>query len=91
MTTPTFCAFFCGDLVMKIFLLPFFLSRLFKKSSCSLIAKECTLTTSKMPPGGLPRNTMFRITDQPNMTSAVYRGCECGCTEKIWQAKEIMG
>ena len=59
---------------MKIFLLPFFLSHLFKKSSCSLMAKECTLTTSKMPPGGLPRNTMFRITDRPDMTSAVYRG-----------------
>ena len=33
--------FFCENLVMKIFLRPFFLFFWFKKSSCQLIAKEC--------------------------------------------------
>ena len=28
----------------------------------------------KLPPGGLPWNSVVRITDRPDMTSAVYRG-----------------
>ena len=38
------------------------------------MAKECTLSTGEMPLGGLPRNSVVRITDRPNMTSAVYCG-----------------
>ena len=39
------------------------------------MAKECTLsTTGKLPPGGLPRNSVVGITDSPDMTSAVNRG-----------------
>ena len=37
------------------------------------MAKECVLSTGKLPLRGLPRNGEFRITDSPNMTSAVYR------------------
>ena len=32
------------------------------------------LSTSKLPLGGLPRNSVARITDHQDMTSAVYRG-----------------
>ena len=61
-------------LVMKIFLRPFFLFRRFKKSICQLMAKWCTLSPGKLPRGGLPKNSVDRITDRPDMTSAVYRG-----------------
>ena len=71
---PTSATFSREDLVMKIFLQTFSLF-LFKKSSCQLIAKECTLSTGKFPLGGLPRNSMVRITDRFDMTSAVYNGC----------------
>ena len=68
------CAFFCEDLVMKKFLQPFFLFRLFKNSSCQLLAKEGALSTGYLPQGGLPRNSVDRITDRPDLTSAVYCG-----------------
>ena len=64
---------FREDLVMKLFLRPFFLFRLFKKSSCQLMAKGCALSTGYLPRGGLPRNSVDRITDRPDMTSAVDR------------------
>ena len=41
--------FFHWDFVMKKFLLPFSLFRWFKKSSCQLLAKECALSTDKLP------------------------------------------
>ena len=69
-----FGIFFHDDLVMKIFLQPFFFFPWFKKSSCQLMAKECTLSTGKLPPGGLSWNSVVRLTDHPDMTSAVYRG-----------------
>ena len=46
---PTSGTFFRGDLVMKKFLRPFSLYRWFKKSSCQLLAKECALSTGKLP------------------------------------------
>ena len=46
---PTSGTFFRGDLVMKNFLRPFSFFRWFKKSSCRLLAKECALSTSKLP------------------------------------------
>ena len=64
---------FLEDLVMKILLRPFFLFHLFKKSSCQQMAKECTLSTGKLPPRGLPRNSVSRINDRPEKTSAVCR------------------
>ena len=36
-----------------------------------LMAKICTGNLSQ---GGMPRNSVDRITDRPDMTSAVYRG-----------------
>ena len=44
------------------------------KSSCQLMAKECMLSTGKLPLGGLSRNSVVRINDLPDMTSAVYHG-----------------
>ena len=46
---PTSGTFFRGDLAMKTFLRPFSLFRWFKKSSCQLLAKECALSTGKLP------------------------------------------
>ena len=38
------------------------------------MAKGCALSTGYLPRGGLPRNSVVRITDGPYMTSAV----DCG-------------
>ena len=38
------------------------------------MAKECALSTGNLPREGLPRNSVDRITDLPDMTSAVDRG-----------------
>ena len=40
------------------------------------MAKECRLSTGKVPLRVLPRDSVVRITDSPNMTSAVYSGCK---------------
>ena len=37
------------------------------------MVKECTLSTGKLPPEGLPRKNVVRITDHPDMM-AVNRG-----------------
>ena len=42
-------ASFHGDLVMKKCLRPFSRFRRFKKSNCQLQAKECALSTGKLP------------------------------------------
>ena len=49
--------FFCEDLIMKI--LPL---QLFQEE---FMAKECTLNTGKLPLGGLPRNSVGKISDCP--------------------------
>ena len=46
---PTSGTFFHGDLVMKTFLRPLSFFRWFKSSSCQLLAKECALSTGKLP------------------------------------------
>ena len=38
------------------------------------VVKECTVSIGKLPLEGLPRNSVLRITDHPDMTSAVCRG-----------------
>ena len=38
------------------------------------MAKGCVLGTGYLPRGGLPRNSVDRITDRPDMTSAVDHG-----------------
>ena len=38
------------------------------------MAKGCALSTGYLPRGGLPRNSVDRITDRPDMSSAVDRG-----------------
>ena len=65
---------FHEDFVTKLFLRPFFLFRWFKKSSFQLMMKGCALSTGYRSRGGLPRNSVDRITDCPDMTSAVDRG-----------------
>ena len=65
---------FREGLVIKIYLRSFFLFRCFKKSICQLMAKRCALSTGNLFRGGVPRNSEGRITDRPDVTSAVYRG-----------------
>ena len=50
------------DLVMEIF---------HSSADTRLIVKEHTLSTDKLPAGGLLRNSVFRVNDHPNITSAV--------------------
>ena len=38
------------------------------------MAKGCALSTGYLPWGGLQRNSVDRLTDRPDMTSAVDRG-----------------
>ena len=39
------------------------------------MAKGCAVSTGYLPRGGLPRNSVDRITERPDMTLAVDRGC----------------
>ena len=50
--------------------------RWFKKGSCQLLAKVCARSTAVNRLGGLslPRKSVVRLTDRPNMTLDVYRG-----------------
>ena len=66
---PTSGTFFRGELVMKTFLRPFSLFRWFKKSSCQLLAKECALSTGK-----LPRNSVARLTDRARNDLNLLKG-----------------
>ena len=47
---------------------------LIQEEQLSVIAKICALSTGYLPRGGLPRNSVDRITDRPDMTAAVDRG-----------------
>ena len=38
------------------------------------MAKGLAVSTGNLPQGGLPRNSVDKITDRPDMTSAVDRG-----------------
>ena len=40
------------------------------------MAKECMLSAGELSLGGLPRNSVARITDRCDMTSAVYHRCK---------------
>ena len=62
---------FREDLVMKIFLWPFSLFPLVKKSICQLMAKRC----GNLPRGGLPSKSVNRLTDRPDMTSCQLLHC----------------
>ena len=48
------------------------------KEQLSVNAKQCTLSFVKLPLGGLHSKSVvhIRITDSPNMTSAVNHGCK---------------
>ena len=48
---------------MKTFLRSFSLFRSFKKSSCQLLAKECALSTDKLP-RRLAQEQCVRVTDR---------------------------
>ena len=50
--------------------------RFFKKGSCQLLAKVCARKVLVNRLGGLslPRKSVVRLTDRPDMTLDVYRG-----------------
>ena len=49
--------------------------RFFKKGSCQLLAKVCARSTVNRLGGlSLPRKSVVRLTDRPDMTLDVYRG-----------------
>ena len=49
--------------------------RFFKKGSCQLLAKVCARSTGYRLGGlSLPRKSVVRLTDRPDMTLVVYRG-----------------
>ena len=51
--------------------------RFFKKGSCQLLAKVCARSTVNHLGGlSLPRKSVVRLTDHPDMTLDVYRGCK---------------
>ena len=47
------------------------------------MAKGCTLSTGYLLRGGLPRNSVDRVTDRPVMTSAVDRGRKASTQTKL--------
>ena len=53
------------------------------------MAKGCVLSTGYLPRGGLPRNSVDRITDRPDMTSAVDRGRKASAQTKTNKQKKI--
>ena len=68
----TSSTFFCEDLVMKIFLCPFFF-HWFKKSWCPLMAKEYKLSTAIKPPvGGLPWKSLDMTQTQKHALSKKF-------------------
>ena len=53
------------------------------------MAKGCAPSTGYLPRGGLPRNSVERITDRPDMTSAVDRGRKASTQTKTNKQKKI--
>ena len=53
------------------------------------MAKGCALSTGYLPRGGLHRNRVDRITDRPDMTSAVDRGRKASTQTKTNKQKKI--
>ena len=50
------------------------------------MAKGWALSTGNLPRGGLPRNSVDRMTDRPDMTSAVDRG-----RKALTQQQQLIG
>ena len=36
-----------------------------RRADCQFLAKECALSTGKLPPGGLPRNSVVKLLPVP--------------------------
>ena len=53
------------------------------------MAKGCALITGYLPRGGLPRNSVDRITDRHDMTSALDRGRKASTQTKTNKQKKI--
>ena len=56
------------------------------------MVKGCALSIGYLPQGGLPRNSVDRLTDCPDMTSAVDRGRDASSqiNKQIMQADECL-
>ena len=59
---------------------------LFKKGSCQLLAKVCARSTVNRLGGlSLPRKSVVRLTDRPDMTLNVYRGRKTTMQQQMQQ------
>ena len=56
---------------------------LIQEEHLSVMVKICALSTGNLLRGGLPRNSVDRITDRPDMTSDVYRGRKASTQTKL--------
>ena len=55
------------------------------------MAKGCAPSTGYLPREGLPRNSVDRITDRPDMTSAVDRGRKASTQTKQNKNTTLIG
>ena len=55
------------------------------------MAKGCPLSTGYLPREGLPRKSVDRITDRPDMTSAVDRGRKASTQTKQNKKTTLIG
>ena len=55
------------------------------------MGKGCALSTGYLPRGGLPRNSVDRITDRPDMTSAVDSGRKATTQNKQTKNSSTVG
>ena len=53
------------------------------------MAKGCALSTGYLPQRGFPRNSVDRITDRPDMTSAVDGGCKPLSTAEVMSGRFV--
>ena len=66
----------------------FFLFRWLKKSRCQLMAKECTLSTGKLPLGGLPGNSVVpvcKMSTEPMVSLDNVHGLPGHCPWNQWK------
>ena len=69
--------------------------RFFKKGSCQLLAKVLHEVLVNRLGGLSPRKSVVRLTDRPDMTLDIYRGCkskmqQCNNVTPIFRARHCM-
>ena len=86
---PMSSTFFCWDLVMKTFLLPYSLFRWFKKSSCQLLAEECALNTGKLPRRLVQEQCGQGNWPRPKLPQVDWRAVKQKSNQNLWKILTI--